>query len=240
MSDASDAKFWVVIPAAGSGSRMKADMPKQYLMINGFAIIEHTLKIFLANQEIQDVMVALPNNDQRFSQLKTVHNRRIATTNGGSSRAQSVLNGLNALSAVDDDWVLVHDAARPCLSGESLATLIERLRDDKVGGILAVPVKDTLKRSTVSQTISSTVDRVDMWQAQTPQMFRYGILKAALTLAIEQGVAVTDEASSLEHSGYKPRLIEGDVRNLKITNPEDFAIAEFLLKTKHARANKVQ
>lgn len=215
-------------------------MPKQYLMINGFTIIEHTLKIFLANQEIQAVMVALPHNDQRFSQLKTVHDRRIATTTGGSSRAQSVLNGLNALMAVDDDWVLVHDAARPCLSGESLATLIDHLRDDKVGGILAVPVKDTLKRSTSSQTISSTVDRVDMWQAQTPQMFRYGVLKAALTSAIEQGVAVTDEASSLENSGYKPRLIEGDVRNLKITNPEDFAIAEFLLKTKHASANKVQ
>ncbi|MFT6407031.1 MAG: 2-C-methyl-D-erythritol 4-phosphate cytidylyltransferase [Arenicella sp.] len=240
MTESVKSKFWVVMPAAGSGRRMRETIPKQYLSINGSAVIEHAIKVFLKNLEIEKIMVSLAKDDQRFSQLRIANDRRVKTTTGGNSRAQSVLNGLNALSAMDDDWVLVHDAARPCLSAVLLAKLIDCLRDDQVGGILAVPAKDTLKRATADQTISSTVDRADIWQAQTPQMFRYGLLKAALTTAIEQGVETTDEASSLEYCGYQAKLIEGDSRNLKITTPEDFAIAEFLLNTKQPKANKVQ
>jgi 2-C-methyl-D-erythritol 4-phosphate cytidylyltransferase len=220
-------------------------------------IIEHAIKVFLDNHEIQRIMVPLAENDQSFSQLNIAKDRRVATTAGGSSRAHSVLNGLNALSAEgshllvkdsqslvkdspsqvkdssslinDSDWVLVHDAARPCLSSALLEHLIDSLRDDEVGGILAVPAKDTLKRASKAQTIMATVDRSDIWQAQTPQMFRYGILKAALTSAIEQNLNITDEASALEYMGYQPKLVVGDAGNLKVTTPEDLALAEFLL-----------
>ena len=250
-SISSKAKLWVVIPAAGSGSRMQESVPKQYLSINGSAIIEHTIKVFLDNHEIEKIIVPLADNDQRFSQLNVAKDHRVATTVGGSSRAHSVLNGLIALSAEgspsivedsqslvkdsqslvkDSDWVLVHDAARPCLSCASLKHLIDSLRDDDVGGILAVLAKDTLKRASKTQAIMSTVDRSDIWQAQTPQMFRYGLLKAALTSAIEQHVDITDEASALEHLGYQPKLVVGDARNLKVTTPEDLALAEFLLR----------
>jgi 2-C-methyl-D-erythritol 4-phosphate cytidylyltransferase len=243
-------RLWVVMPAAGAGSRMQAIVPKQYLSINGAAIIEHAIKVFLDNHEIQRIMIPLAENDQSFSQLNIAKNRRVATTAGGSSRAHSVLNGLNALSAEgshllvkdseslvkdspslvkDSDWVLVHDAARPCLSSALLEHLIDSLRDDEVGGILAVPAKDTLKRASKTQTIMATVDRSDIWQAQTPQMFRYGILKAALTSAIEQNLNITDEASALEYMGYQPKLVVGDAKNLKVTTPEDLALAEFLL-----------
>ncbi len=238
------------MPAAGAGSRMQASVPKQYLSINGAAIIEHAIKVFLDNHEIQRIMVPLAENDQSFSHLNIAKDRRVATTAGGSSRAHSVLNGLNALSVEgshllvkdsqslvkdspslveDSDWVLVHDAARPCLSSALLEHLIDSLRDDDVGGILAVPAKDTLKRASKTQTIMATVDRSDIWQAQTPQMFRYGILKAALTSAIEQNLNITDEASALEYMGYQPKLVVGDAGNLKVTTPEDLALAEFLL-----------
>lgn len=228
----SKSKFWVVLPAAGSGSRMRQTVPKQYLTINGKAVIEHAIDVFLSNPEIQNIMVCLPVGDQRFSQMPFSENPRVATTAGGESRASSVLNGLRALVADDQDWVLVHDAARPCLSAQLLCHLIEQLRDDEVGGILAVPVKDTLKQSSRDQRIASTVDRSTIWQAQTPQMFRYGLLKVALAHAIDNGIEITDEASSLEASGYQPKLVEGDARNLKITTSEDLELAEFLLKPK--------
>ena len=229
------AKFWVVLPAAGSGSRMQQSVPKQYLSLNGVAVIEHTINLFLANQEIHKLMVCLPHGDQCFSQMASFQEQRVDTTPGGESRAQSVLNGLYALAADDHDWVLVHDAARPCLSSQLLERLIEQLRDDTIGGILAVPARDTLKKSTAEQRVASTVDRADIWQAQTPQMFRYGLLKAAMADAVDQGVETTDEASAIEWSGYQPKLIEGDARNLKITTPEDLQLAGLLLKAQHVQ-----
>jgi len=223
------AKFWVVIPAAGSGRRMRETVPKQYLDVNGVAIIEHTIKVFLSNSDIDKLLVCLPEDDQRFRLMACANNPKVITTQGGGSRAQSVLNGLNALDADDHDWVLVHDAARPCLSSDLLQYLIDQLREDEVGGILAVPVKDTLKRANNNQRIDSTIDRSIVWQAQTPQMFRYGLLKQALSSALEHGFEITDEASSIERSGYQPKLIEGDARNLKVTTPDDLELAAFLL-----------
>jgi len=231
MSNRND-KLWVILPAAGSGSRMREMIPKQYLRINGIAIIEHTISVFLANAEIQKLMVCLPLDDKRFKAMLSADNSRVNTTNGGSSRAQSVLNGLNALAANDQDWVLVHDAARPCLPSQLLAKFIEQLRDDHVGGLLALPAKDTLKQCNEDQRVNTTLDRSTIWQAQTPQMFRYGLLKTALTDAISQGIEITDEASAIEASGYKPKLVEGDARNLKVTTPEDLELAEFLLRPK--------
>jgi len=223
-------KIWLIMPAAGSGSRMRQVLPKQYLNINQIPIIEHTINIFLANPVIEQLMICLPVDDLRFASMDVANNPRVATTSGGGSRAQSVLNGLNALTAADHDWVLVHDAARPCLSGQLLEQLIEQLRNDEVGGILAMPAKDTLKQSTSNQKIASTIDRSTIWQAQTPQMFRFGLLHSALSNAIKQGIEITDEASSLEAMGYQPKLVQGDARNIKITTPEDLELAEFLLQ----------
>ena len=223
-------KIWLIMPAAGSGSRMRQALPKQYLNINRMPIIEHTINIFLANSSIEQLMICLPVDDQRFATMSVANHPKVKATSGGGSRAQSVLNGLDAIAADDHDWVLVHDAARPCLSSQLLDRLIEQLQNDEVGGILAVPAKDTLKRSTSDQKIVTTIDRSTIWQAQTPQMFRYGLLHSALNNAVSQGIKITDEASSLEAMGYQPKLVQGDARNIKVTTPEDLGLAELLLK----------
>jgi len=226
--------IWAVIPAAGSGQRMRQSIAKQYLSVHGKTLMEHTLAVFQTSSNINGIMVCTPPNDVTWPTL----NINLPHTVGGATRANSVLNGLQALlnlqGAVEDDWVLVHDAARPCLSTTLLDSLIEQLQGDDVGGILAVPAKDTLKQSYeydsngVAQ-IDKTLDRSTVWQAQTPQMFRLGLLQNALHAALQQGVSITDEASAIEWSGHSPKLIEGDSRNIKVTTPDDLALAEFLL-----------
>ena len=226
--------YWVVIPAAGSGQRMQSSTPKQYLQLNGKTVLEHTVSLFSQRNGITGVIVCTAENDQVASTLPFLNNHNITLVNGGDSRAQSVLNGLMALQgkAQDNDWVLVHDAARPCLSSSVLQRLFDQLEGDELGGILAVPAKDTLKiqSSGVPPKVDKTLDRSTVWQAQTPQMFRYKLLIDALSSAIAHNTDITDEASALEAAGYKPRLIEGEARNLKITTPEDLELAEFLLK----------
>ncbi len=214
---------------------MQNELPKQYLIVNGKPIIEHTIAVFLANSEVHGLMVCLPPDDQRFNKLASFKSHRVATTSGGDSRAKSVLNGLRALDADSLDWVLVHDAARPCLSSQMLQRFVTQLRGEDVGGIMAVRAKDTLKRSTANDCIEATIDRSDIWQAQTPQMFRYGILEKALNQAIEHGAEITDEASSIELLGHQPKLVEGDARNLKVTTREDLELVEFLLRAQQAR-----
>jgi len=224
---------WVVIPAAGSGQRMQAALPKQYLELNDRTILEHTLDIFLKRDDIAKVVICLAEDDSVWATLACASNSKVDAVLGGETRALSVLNGLDALSeaANDNDWVLVHDAARPCLRDDVLQSMLEQLQHDDVGGILAIPAKDTLKQS-FSDTlprIEKTLDRSHVWQAQTPQMFRYKLLKDALKQALESKVNITDESSALEWAGYQPRLIEGDSRNLKVTTPDDLVFAEFLL-----------
>lgn len=225
-------KYWVVIPAAGSGSRMQRDIPKQYLEVLGKTIIEHTLEVFIESRHVQNVMICLPESDQIFKHLAVAKSPKVDVAKGGTSRAQSVFNGLLALDAADDDWVLVHDAARPCFNEALLNYLIAQLADDEVGGIMAVRAKDTLKLSDPDNRINITVDRSTIWQAQTPQMFRFHLLKRALGLALSQSVDITDEASALEWAGYQPMLVEGDARNIKVTTPEDLELVEFLLGRK--------
>lgn len=225
-------KYWVVIPAAGSGSRMQRDIPKQYLEVLGKTIIEHTLEVFIESRHVQNVMICLPESDQTFKHLAVAKSPKVDVTKGGASRAQSVFNGLLALDAADDDWVLVHDAARPCFNEALLNYLIAQLADDEVGGVMAVRAKDTLKLSDPDNRINTTVDRSTIWQAQTPQMFRFHLLKQALGLALSQSVDITDEASALEWAGYQPMLVEGDARNIKVTTPEDLELVEFLLGRK--------
>ncbi|HSC85214.1 MAG TPA: 2-C-methyl-D-erythritol 4-phosphate cytidylyltransferase [Pseudomonas sp.] len=216
--------FWLVIPAAGIGSRMRADRPKQYLALAGQTILEHTLDCFLDHPQLKGLVLCLAADDPWWAALPAARDPRIQRVDGGSERADSVLNGLLRLlelGAAEEDWVLVHDAARPNLARSDLDQLLAELADDPVGGLLAVPARDTLKRARADGRVAETVDRSVIWQAYTPQMFRFAALHQALADALVAGVAITDEASALEWAGQAPRLVEGRADNLKVTRPED-------------------
>jgi 2-C-methyl-D-erythritol 4-phosphate cytidylyltransferase len=224
--------YWAVIPAAGVGTRMTANVPKQYLPLRGRTIIEHTIERFISHPQIAGVMVALAPRDRHWDQLAIAHHPRVHRTVGGAERCHSVLNALKAIAWNSSyiDWALVHDAARPCLRTGDIDRMIEQLSEHPVGGILAVPVRDTMKRASAGREITGTVDRADMWHALTPQMFRIGPLASAIEQALEQGVLVTDEAQAMELSGQKPILVEGHADNIKITQPQDIALAELYLR----------
>ena len=216
--------FHVVIPAAGIGSRMRADRPKQYLPLGGCTILEHTLQIFLGHPACRLLAVSLAADDPWWPQLPCASDTRILRAPGGRERADSVLSGLHCLQesgAAGEDWVLVHDAARPNLARSDLELLLTELAHDPVGGLLAVPARDTLKQAGPDGRVLRTLDRSTVWQAYTPQMFRLQSLQQALQDALRAGVAITDEASALEWMGQSPRLVEGRGDNLKITRPED-------------------
>ncbi|MFA6970628.1 MAG: 2-C-methyl-D-erythritol 4-phosphate cytidylyltransferase [Gallionella sp.] len=220
-----------LVPAAGFGARMGHELPKQYLPLAGYPMIFHALNTLCACPEISTVFVVLSPDDTLFHSYDwTGFGDKLQPLYcGGETRADTVLNGLLASELEPDDWVLVHDAARPCLTGAHLAKLITELRDDAVGGILAVPVADTLKRADAAQRIQQTENREQLWQAQTPQMFRAGLLAQAL----QQCKAVTDEASAIEALGLSPRLVAGDSSNFKVTYPQDLRLAELLLTRKN-------
>jgi 2-C-methyl-D-erythritol 4-phosphate cytidylyltransferase len=223
-------RHYAIVPAAGSGSRFGSGTPKQYLSLSGRPLIHHTLAALVACPEIDRVWVVLAPDDSEWDRHDwSMLGSKLETLRcGGVTRADSVSNGLRAAAmvAADDDWVLVHDAARPCLSREMLDTLLAELADDPVGGILAVPVADTLKRADGEQRVAATEPRDGLWQAQTPQMFRYGLLREAL----ENCRAVTDEAGAIEALGLKPKLVRGDATNLKVTYPADLALAALILR----------
>lgn len=223
--------FWAVIPAAGIGSRMRADKPKQYLQLAGKSILEHTLNCFLYHPCLRGVVVSLAEDDPFWPNLSCARDSRIHLASGGAERADSVLNALlrlGELGASEQDWVLVHDAARPNLAQSDLDLLLAELADDAVGGLLAVPARDTLKRVGSDGRVRETIDRSVIWQAYTPQMFRLGTLHRALAEALVSDVAVTDEASAIEWAGQSPRLVEGRADNLKVTRPEDLHYLERL------------
>lgn len=223
-------KFWGIVPAAGVGMRMRSDRPKQYLEIGGMTVIEHTLTRLLEAQVFEAIAVAISIEDPYWPDLKISGHPAIVTAPGGKERADSVLSGLKSIreKASDADWVLVHDAARPCITAEDIHKLIDTLIDDGVGGILALSSPDTLK-SVTENRIVCTLDRAHIWRALTPQMFRYGMLKSALEAA-EGNPVVTDEASALELRGFQPKIVEGRPDNIKITRPEDLALAQFYLE----------
>ncbi len=223
-------RCFVVVPAAGVGKRMGASIPKQYLELAGRPVLQHTLERLLAVREVRHVMVALAADDDRWPQLPVASHPRVLTTIGGVERADSVLAGLRSLEeiALEDDWVLVHDAARPCLRTGDVVRLLERLAEDPVGGILALPSVDTLKQ-VEEGAIQQTLDRRRIWRALTPQMFRYGLLCDALERALNAGQVITDEANAMEYAGFRPKIVEGSPDNIKITRPEDLPLAEFYL-----------
>ncbi|MBI2278045.1 MAG: 2-C-methyl-D-erythritol 4-phosphate cytidylyltransferase [Dechloromonas sp.] len=223
-------RYFAIVPAAGSGSRFGAEKPKQYLGLLGRPLIYHALAALIACPEIDRVWVVLSPEDSWWPQYdwSELGSKLETVRCGGATRAESVGNGLRAAAmvAADDDWVLVHDAARPCLGADMLAALFADLADDPVGGILAVPVADTLKRADAEQRVAATEPRDGLWQAQTPQMFRY----ARLSEALEKCSAVTDEAGAIEALGLKPKLVASDTTNLKVTYPADLALAAMILR----------
>lgn len=224
MNHADTPFFWAVIPAAGVGARMRADRPKQYLELAGRSILEHSLDCFLDHPQLKRLVISLSVDDPYWPALPCAGDERIIRADGGKERADSVLSALLRLAehgARPNDWVLVHDAARPNLSRFDLDLLLAELADDPVGGLLAVPARDTLKRVGADGRVAETVDRSLIWQAYTPQMFRFGALHRALADALVAGVAITDEASAMEWAGAAPKLVEGRADNLKITRPED-------------------
>jgi len=226
------AEFWAVIPAAGTGSRMQADIPKQYLQLNSKTVIEHTLDAFCANEKIKGIVVAISKQDTWWNNLEISSHPRIKTITGGEERCHSVLNCLRFLSnmAAAEDWVLVHDAARPCISSGDIDHLINSLVDHPVGGLLALPVRDTMKRAGVDNEVCETVNRNGMWHALTPQMFRLAGLTHALQQAIDRNQVVTDDSQAMELTGLKPLLVEGQSGNIKITRKDDLALAELYLR----------
>lgn len=213
-----------IIPASGVGSRMNAPLPKQYLMLHGKTVLEHTLGCFLSHPRIRKVIVAVSKTDPYYPQIALLKSDNIQVVFGGETRAESVFNALNVVG--DHCWALVHDAARPCLKRSDLDKLLQI--DDPQGAILAAPVSDTIKRAK-GVHIAHTEDRSTLWHALTPQFFPAGQLKAAFKAAFNQGLVVTDEASAMEYAGFRPQLVAGRRDNIKITQPEDLALAEFYL-----------
>ncbi|WP_261884884.1 2-C-methyl-D-erythritol 4-phosphate cytidylyltransferase [Vibrio pomeroyi] len=218
-----------VVPAAGVGSRMQADRPKQYLKINGTTILEHTVEKLLSHPQVSQIVVAISDDDPYYPELALNQNPQVIRVPGGSERADSVLSALDYIAEQQlGDWVMVHDAARPCVQLGDIDKLISGAMNHDVGAILAAPVRDTMKRGAQGQ-IEHTVERADLWHALTPQMFKAEPLWNALSEALQQGVSITDEASAFEWKGLSPALIAGRSDNFKITQPEDLALAEFYL-----------
>ncbi|QQS55908.1 MAG: 2-C-methyl-D-erythritol 4-phosphate cytidylyltransferase [Candidatus Competibacteraceae bacterium] len=223
---------------------MGSAIPKQYLPLAGRSVIAHTLNIFLRHPRIAGLVVAVGAEDEWWPAMAAdlAPAKPLWVTEGGAERCHSVLNGLEALRghAHPSDWVLVHDAARPCLSDQDLDRLLDELANDPVGGLLAAPVRDTLKQADEAGRVATTVDRSRLWHALTPQMFRLELLHTSLRAALARDLLVTDEAAALEAAGFSPRLIEGRADNLKITRPEDLALAEFYLAKKQSAEDRGQ
>ena len=220
--------FHVIIPAAGIGTRMLNVLPKQYLPLAGKPIIAHIIQTFFSHPRITTIHLALSPEDKFWQSLSlNTESRLHIHYTGGESRSETVLNTLNAMQVDAEDWVLVHDAARPGLTHESLNRLLDTLETDAVGGLLALPVADTIKKSDEMNMVDQTISRQNLWQAQTPQMFRYTMLKQALS---EYEGLPTDEAEAIEALGLNPKLVHGELRNLKVTFPEDLALLELIVE----------
>lgn len=214
---------------------MGAAVPKQYLQLQNSTVLEASLSCFLRHPDIVGVVVALHENDNMFSKLEISSDKPIHTVVGGDTRAHSVNVALNKVKKISakNDFVLVHDAVRPCLSEADLDLLIHQLQDDEVGGILATPISDTIKQAKqncADLEVSNTVDRTHLWKAMTPQMFRLDVLHKALNYCFDNNLKATDEASAVEAIGLSVKLIEGRSDNIKITRPEDLHLAELIMQ----------
>lgn len=229
-------RIWFLIAAAGRATRFGGPVPKPYLKIGGKTLLEHCLRTLATVKGVAGGVAVLASGDRRFERLPATLRRRVVAVAGGPTRALSVLNGLQALITADEeDWVLVHDAARPCVPAGDLRALLAACRRDPVGGILAVPVADTLKQADDEGRSLRTLPREQLWRAQTPQMFRIGLLVRALAEAQAAGFEPTDEAAAIEKQGLRPRLVEGSPLNVKVTRPGDLAFADAAFRAARRR-----
>jgi len=221
--------LYAVVPAAGIGSRMNSDTPKQFIAIDGLSVLSHTIDRLLQVESIKAIVVVLD---------KAINNPKVSSCIGGASRAESVRNGLLHLEATIEPEcsVLVHDAARPCVRVNEISRLVSETAGSDDGGLLAMPVIDTIKRADIDLRVTETVDRDHLWRAATPQLFKHELLLSALTGALEEGVSITDEASAMQYTGYRPRLIECSADNIKVTTPTDLALAEHYLAAQRRHA----
>lgn len=219
-----------VVPAAGIGSRMQADRPKQYLKLHEKTILEHTLAQLISHPSINQVVVAISPDDDYFHTLPCANADWLTVVEGGAERVDSVLAALTTLAP--ESWALVHDAARPCVSHDDIDALLSVMHSASAGGILATPVRDTMKRASLASpaTIAKTESREHLWHALTPQLFPTVMLRDALKQALHDNIAVTDEASAIEHAGYEVALIDSNPANIKITRPADLPLAAFYLQ----------
>lgn len=227
----------VVVPAAGVGKRMKASSPKQYLKIEQLTILEHTVFRLISHPLVSKVIISLGKDDEYFSDTQLFQHTQVQIVDGGKERVDSVLSGLKSIDAKEFPWVLVHDAARPCLSINDLDKLINTCLSANSGGILATPVRDTMKRGQ-NNKIQATVERENLWHALTPQMFPTLLLKSAIEQALQGNAIITDEASAIEFIGEQSLLVEGTSENIKITHPDDLAYARFILNKQNSRLEK--
>ena len=225
-------RIWAVIPAAGVGKRYSSDIPKQYLSLNGMPVLLHSINKFVKLDEIHEILVALNPDDEFWQKLNFSH-PKVKTINGGPERCNSVNSALEELSgrAENGDWILVHDAVRPCISDFDLNKIIEIVHDEDVGGLLACPILDTIKKVGDNLDVLKTIPREGLWSAMTPQIFRYELLKKALNAVLNSAQSVTDEAKAIELIGLTPKIIEGDKTNIKITHPSDMVLAESIINT---------
>ena len=229
----SDFAYWAVVPAAGIGKRFGAAKPKQYLTIGPHTVIEHTLSVLQRFAPLKAIAVAVSADDPHWHKVRGALGAQILAAPGGPERCHSVLNGIEALlasGASEDDRVLVHDAVRPCLRLEDVQTLVDKVGADRNGGLLALPMNDTVKVAADDGSVLETLPRERLWRALTPQLFVLGELRARLCQVIESSLVVTDEAQAMELGGYRPNLVEGSSDNIKITRQEDLTVAEFYVR----------
>lgn len=224
--------FWAIVPAAGIGERMQSDRPKQYLQLEDKLVIEHTLQRLAAHPDIQGIVIAIAEDDAWWPTVSHALTCPLHVVQGGEQRSHSVLNALHELSTLvdDDPWLLVHDAARPCVRQGDIDKMLLMLSGHDVGGLLGIPVNDTVKRTDGDNVITDTVDRRNLWRASTPQMFRLALLTSALETAQGKNRPITDEASAIEFVGLQPLMVEGHADNIKITVPQDLALAELFMQ----------
>ncbi len=229
------ARIWAIVPAAGAGQRMSSSIPKQYLLLGEKTVLEHTLDALLGCRQLAGVVLVLAEADEYWRDIESRYfGHHVVKATGGAERCHSVLNGLQQLAgrADEDDWVLIHDAVRPCVRQTDIGILISTLLNSDDGGLLGVPVTDTMKQVGADYGITTTVARQGLWHAYTPQMFRIGRLRSALQRAIYKQLLVTDEASAMELAGYRPRMVLGQRDNIKITVPSDLELAAFYMQTR--------
>lgn len=227
----SQSKIWALIPAAGIGSRMGSEIPKQYLSIGNRTILEHSLTRFLEHPAIHKIVVAIHPEDEQWAKLGIANHEKIILVDGGSERVDSVASGLQKIAELGGggDWVMVHDAARPCLYSLHIDNLIKAQESSPDGVILAIPSFDTVKVTNNQQTIDKTIPRETIWLAQTPQFFPVEKLSSAIAKSQAEGVSITDEASAMEAQGYHPALVVGSKHNIKVTEQEDLILASISL-----------